>query len=149
MALDCSPLQAGVPGACRSICTASPGARRNPFHAERARAHAGSKAAALQHRCIPPLRGCAGKEATFRLVPSPQRAGRCHRSLLGHWRRDKGWRWSFMYSGHGPCPGVGDKAVHAWRQSNPCPAMLPGLTHSSVNIEDGCFGVWLLVYEKV
>lgn len=71
MALDRSRLQAGVPGACRSICSASPGARGNPFHAERARAYAGSKAAAFQHHSLPPLWGCEGEQVTL-LQQKPQ-----------------------------------------------------------------------------
>lgn len=95
MALDRSPLQAGVPGACPSICSASPGARGNPFDAEWARARAGNKAAAFQHHCFPPLRGCARKQAPFYLLPGPGRDGRCFCNQLGCRRRDWSWWWSF------------------------------------------------------
>lgn len=75
MALDRFPLQAEVPGVSPSICSAPPGARGNPFIAEWARAHAGRKAAAFQHRCLPPLWACAGTQATILLIPEPGRDG--------------------------------------------------------------------------
>lgn len=94
MALDRFPLQAEVPGVSPSICSAPPRARGNPFIAEWARAHAGRKAAAFQHRCLPPLWACAGTQATILLIPEPGRDGRCWHSLPVHRRRDRGQWWS-------------------------------------------------------